>query len=96
LKIKKIQKYQNCGNQNCFFSIFFENEITKKEILALAQNDSLILSEDFPEPFFKIISNEYIIRGTIGLSRINVEFYSYQKDVCEILQNNLIEKITKN
>jgi hypothetical protein len=95
LTIKNIQKKQNCGSKLCSKVITFDKILSKKDIIFLAKNDNLILNDDFYKPYFKIISPNYIIRGSLGIDRITIEFQTENGEICNFFLNELIDFINK-
>ena len=93
MKIINIQTNQNCNNQFQKKIIFFKNDITKEDVIVFAKNRCLILNENFYIPHFKIIDNDFIIRGSINTNRITIDFNTEDKQKCDLLLNEFIKHI---
>jgi hypothetical protein len=94
MKIKNIQENnKDCDANILRIIIIFEENITKENIFLLAKNKQLIFNEQLPIPYFKIISQSFIIRGSIGTDRISVDFSSIEKQQIEILMGEIINEI---
>jgi len=93
MKIKNIQDNKDCGTNILRRIINFEENITKENVLSLAKNKQLIFNEEFPIPHFKIISQNFIIRGSVETKRITVDFNSTEKQKYEKLLDEIVKEI---
>jgi len=94
MKIKNIQKNsKDCDANILRRIIIFEEDITKENVFLLAKNKQLIFNEQFPIPHFKIISQNFIIRGSIGTKKITIDFSNIKKQTVDILLEEIFNKI---
>ena len=93
MKIKNIQENKDCDANITRKIIIFEENITKEIVALLAKNQQLIFNEQFPIPHFKIITQNFIIRGSIGTNRISVDFNAIDEPKIEILLEEFIKQI---
>ncbi|MCL2039188.1 MAG: hypothetical protein FWG85_02020 [Bacteroidetes bacterium] len=73
-----------CDANNFFkTSILLKDNISVSDLYKLSEGKKLIFNKDFPIPFFKIISEKTIIRGSLDTNRITIEFISKSKLLLE-------------
>ena len=76
-------------------SLFLENKITPSEILILSKNKFLIYNEQLSLPYFKIISNDYTLRGSTETNIITLDFNTMDRSQCEIIRSVFCEDCSK-
>ncbi|MDR0926183.1 MAG: hypothetical protein LBO69_00265 [Ignavibacteria bacterium] len=82
MNIKEIVESQNCEDNSVKLSVFLTADVLKEDMELLAIGRTLIYSEDFPLPYFKIITPEYTMRGALGTDRITIDFNSTDAEGC--------------
>jgi len=95
MEIKSIQENKDCDANVIRKILNFEENITKEDVFSLAKNRQLIFNEDFPIPHFKIIAQNFIIRGSIETKKISIDFDATVKDRVEILMEEIIKQIRR-
>jgi hypothetical protein len=93
MKIKEINEMRHCENNNLAISIYLIDGISKDDLIALANDDNVVSSADFPIPYFKIINQNYIIRGSIDVNKITIDFNSASKQECDNFLQEIILRI---
>jgi hypothetical protein len=84
MEIIDYSEFATCEANNFLkSSIIFKDNISKSDLYKLAEGKQLIFNEDFPLPFFKIISPMLTIRGSLDTNRITIEFNSADKTICK-------------
>ena len=96
MKIKRIQENKNCDANILRKIIIFEEDIAKEDIFLLVRNNQLIFNEKLPIPHFKIIAQNFIMRGSIGTNRITIDFNSIEEQKIEILLEEIIKQISNS
>jgi len=81
MKIINYGDFYSCdGNNFLKVSVTLKDNISKEDIHKLASEKQLIFNEIYP--YFKIISPNFIIRGSLETNRITIEFTSFDKVIC--------------
>lgn len=81
MKIINYGDFYSCDENNFLkVSITLKDNISKEDIHKLASEKQLIFNEFYP--YFKIISPNFIIRGSLETNRIIIEFTSSDKVIC--------------
>jgi len=84
MEIIDYSDFSICNANNFLkISILFKSNLTKVDLYSLAKGKQLIYNESFSIPFFKIISSEFIIRGSLNTNRITIEFASSEQAICK-------------
>lgn len=84
-------EFNTCDENNFFkVSILLKDNVSLSDLYQLSAGKKLIFNKDFPIPFFKIISDKMIIRGSLDSNRITIEFsskdrYIYEQELKKIL-----------
>jgi hypothetical protein len=93
VEIIKVEKSNEiCAEINWHsYDIFFDEQMDKKFIFSLKKFGTLMYLSLLKKPFFKVNTNEYLIKGTqyntklrVGIFNNNIEYLSF------ILENILI------
>jgi len=84
MEIIDYSDFLTCEANNFLkISVIFKDNLTKSDLYILAEDKQLIYNESFSIPFFKIISSEIIIRGSLNTNRITIEFASSDQAICK-------------
>lgn len=72
MKIKKVEKLDDCLNSHSIKEVYFDSPIKKEHVKKMSALGKLEFYESFPRPFFRIISRDYQVKGIAGDLSIRV------------------------
>ena len=94
MEIIDISDFSTCDANNFLnMSVIFKDNLTKTDLCILAEGKLLIHNDIHSIPYFKIISNDFIIRGSLNTNRITIEFSSSDQAVCKNILNTILHQV---